>query len=162
MIDFLFIFIAKYLIIIPPVIAGLYFIYQPLHKKKSILIFSGTTILITGLFALIGGIIYYNPRPFIVEHFIPLISHSSNNGFPSDHVLLASTIATLFSFYNRKVALFLWLTTALIAYSRVFVGVHHLIDVVGSMVISILSGVIASNLTKRHQKTIHSHPTHSL
>jgi undecaprenyl-diphosphatase len=139
----LLIFTAQYLIILPLVISGLYFLYQPLQKKKTILIFGIATSVVTGLLALIGGYLYYDPRPFVIGHFIPLLPHSPDNGFPSDHVLLTSTLAVIFPFYNRKLAVSLWLITFLVAYSRVYVGVHHPIDVMGSMIMAIMGSFVA-------------------
>ena len=55
-----------------------------------------------GVIALILGHLYYNPRPFVVGNFTPLISHSVDNGFPSDHVLLASAIASILYFFSKK------------------------------------------------------------
>ena len=139
----LIIFGSKYVIFISLLISGIYFLYQPWDKKKNMLIFGITTVILVGILALVMGHYYYDPRPFVVGNFTPLIPHAPDNGFPSDHVLLASSIAIVLSFYNRKIALSLWILTVIIAICRVLSGVHHPIDVVGSIVISILGGSIA-------------------
>ena len=130
---------AKYLIALIVVIALIYFFFLPRNKKKEIIVFSFITLPLIYVIAKIGGLIYYDPRPFISGHFIPLISHSPDNGFPSDHALLASAISMVVIFYNKKVGMALWLLTLLISFSRVYVGVHHAIDVIGSMVISLVA-----------------------
>ena len=97
------------------------------------------------IIAKIGSHLFYNARPFVSEGIAPLIQHVADNGFPSDHVLLASAISALFMFLNRRISIWLWVITILIAISRVYVGVHHVIDVVGSILISLLvAGVVYS------------------
>jgi len=135
----LFILIAKYSLFVSIIIGGIYFIKQNKQIKKQIIIFGFISMISIGVIALILGHLYYNPRPFVVGNFTPLISHSVDNGFPSDHVLLASAIASILYFFSKKTGLYLWIITILLAVSRVYVGVHHPIDVVASMTISIFS-----------------------
>ena len=146
--QFIIIFGAKYLILLPILMSVTYFFFQSWRTKKDILIFGISTIIVIGTLALVAGHFYNNPRPFVVENFTPLIPHASDNGFPSDHVLLASAIAIVVSFYNRKLAIILWIITIIIAFCRVAVGVHHPVDVIASIVISILSGVITYLIIK--------------
>ncbi|MHB1316740.1 MAG: phosphatase PAP2 family protein [Minisyncoccota bacterium] len=137
--EILIIFGAKYLIFLSLVISGVYFLYQPWNKKMDIVVVGFYTVILLGIMALVAGHFYYNPRPFVTRSFTPLIPHAPDNGFPSDHVLLASFTAVILSFYNRKIAGILWILTIFIAICRVLSGVHHPIDVIGSIAISILS-----------------------
>ena len=147
----LLIFGAKYLIILPIIICGVYFLYQPKQEKKELVILGILSIVFVGLGAFIGGSLYYSSRPFVTENITPLISHSADNGFPSDHVLLVSALAVFFCLYNRKLSISLWVLTILIAYCRVAVGVHHSVDVIGSIIISVL-GVAIARLCIRYVK----------
>ena len=147
--QFLLIFGAQYAIFLSVLIGGLYFLYQSREKKKELIVRGILTAIIVGLGAFLAGHIYYNPRPFVVGNFIPLVPHSVNNGFPSDHVLLASFIAAVLSFYNRKTAVILWILVVVVAISRVLVGVHHPVDVVGSIVISIIGSAIGYIIIKK-------------
>ncbi len=81
--------------------------------------------------------LYFDPRPFVAGHFTPLLYHIPDNGFPSDHLLLVSVIAMIGTYWNKKLGAVLWILAVIIAIARVYVGVHHVIDVVGSMVIAI-------------------------
>ncbi len=139
----LFIFLAKYVIYILIFVSVYYFLIQPPQEKRKLFIFGGITTIISGVIAVTAGKLFYNPRPFVVDHFVPLLFHAPNNGFPSDHVLLASTVAVLFLINSRKLSLFFWILTFLIACGRVLVGIHHTVDVLGSMAIAIVSGCIA-------------------
>lgn len=86
------------------------------------------------LLAKLGSHLYHDPRPFVQGHFTPLIGHSNDNGFPSDHTLLASFIGWLVLVYDRKWGIGLLLVAALIGAARMAAGVHHLSDIVGSFV----------------------------
>ena len=62
--------------------------------------------------------IYFNPRPFVVGDFTPLVPHSPDNGFPSDHALLTGALASVVNIFNRKRALVLWLIAIAVGISR--------------------------------------------
>lgn len=132
----LFIFGAQYLFILSFVIAGVYFLKQSREIKKKMAVFGIVSLIIIYGIALIAGNLYNNPRPFVADHFTPLIAHASDNGFPSDHVLLVSAIAAILFFFHRKIGGALLLISVLVAISRVYVGVHHPIDVIASVVFS--------------------------
>jgi undecaprenyl-diphosphatase len=131
-----FILCAKYLFLIPFIIAALFFFRQPRVVKIKIVVFGLACAVISYLIALIAGHLYFDPRPFVEGHFKPLIEHDTENGFPSDHVLLVSTVAAVVTVFNKKIALLLWGFTVVIAIARVYVGVHHILDVVSSMFIA--------------------------
>ncbi len=90
------------------------------------------------LFAKLSGAIINSPRPFVIQHIEPLIKASTDNGFPSDHTLLAMTIAAIIFVYNRKAGLFLVTLSLFVGLGRIFANVHHLIDILGSIVIAFL------------------------
>jgi undecaprenyl-diphosphatase len=69
---------------------------------------------------------------------MPLIRHEANSGFPSDHTFIAAVISSLLWPFTRPVSLICWALTVFVAVSRVYVGVHHAIDVIGSIVGSIV------------------------
>lgn len=91
----------------------------------------------------IARALYDNPRPFVVGSFEPLIPHEPDNGFPSDHALLFSAIASVVMLYNRKLSIVFWILAVAISLLRVYAGVHHLVDVLASFVISIVSTLAA-------------------
>jgi undecaprenyl-diphosphatase len=137
MLDMFFIICAKYLISLPILIAVGYTLSLPRDIQKRIVIFGTIAFPLMLLVAFGLGHVYDDPRPFVVGHFIPLIPHDPDNGFPSDHVLLVSAIAAVITVFHRRLGVLLWVIAFIIALSRVYVGVHHPIDVVGSMIIAI-------------------------
>jgi undecaprenyl-diphosphatase len=86
--------------------------------------------------AKIGSHLYYDPRPFVSDHVTPYFGHSTDNGFPSDHTLLAAFLAFFTLGYSRRIGWILAGLTILIGGARVIAGVHHTVDVVGSCVIA--------------------------
>ena len=154
MITSLFIFGAKYAIIAVPAVAGIYFLKQSKLSQKHMAIFAAITLPLAYVVAKIGGKLYNNPRPFVAQHFAPLIPHVPDNGFPSDHVLLSATIAAILYPYSKTVSVFVWILTLYIAISRVYVGVHHTTDVVGSAMIAI---VVAFLVYTQLKKIVVSH-----
>ncbi|GAC1314963.1 MAG: undecaprenyl-diphosphate phosphatase BcrC [Mucilaginibacter sp.] len=136
--DNFFIFCAQYLFVVAFLIAAIYFFKQARKLQARIVILGVICACISYAIALIAGQLYFDPRPFVEEHFIPLIAHDTENGFPSDHVLMLSVIAAVVSIFNLRWAAVLWLITGLVAYSRVYVGVHHSIDVLASILIVVI------------------------
>lgn len=146
--NLIFIFCAKYLSLIVVVIALIWFLTQPRLRKKEILIFICLCLpLIYGI-SVIAGHLYYNSRPFVLGNFKPLIPHSADNGFPSHHTLLVSAISAIIFSFSRRISLLLWVLTLFVGFSRVYVGVHHIVDVIGSILISISSAALVYFLMK--------------
>lgn len=132
----IFIFGAKYLYLLIVAIVFIWFLFQTNLKKKDILIFASICFLLNIVLAKIASQLYYNPRPFVVGNFTPLIHHIADNGFPSHHALLVSVIAGIVFIFNRGVGLVLGILALYVGFSRVYVGVHHGIDILASILIS--------------------------
>lgn len=137
--DLFFIFFAQYLFVLPVLISGIYFLFQNSTHKKEILLFALPSLGLTYLLALLGAHFYFDPRPFVVDNFTPLIAHAPDNGFPSDHALLVASIASIGTSINRRLGILLWILAVLVGIGRVYVGIHHPIDVAGSFFIAILA-----------------------
>ncbi len=138
--DQIAIIIAKYFYLLVIAIGAVYFLFQPRNIQKSMAICAVVIAPLAYILAKIAGFLYYNPRPFVVGHFVPLIAHVADNGFPSDHVLLTGAVAMIVWFYNKKVSSVLWVLALLIGWARVFAGIHHVADIAGSIVIVLISG----------------------
>jgi len=136
--DSLFIFGANYAYFVIMIIAVAFIAHQPRQQQKAALLLGIFSFPLTyGVLKAIGCF-YYDPRPFVVGHFTPLIPHEPNNGFPSGHTLIAAVISSLLWPFTGPLSLICWGLTVFVAVSRVYVGVHHAVDVIGSMVGSIV------------------------
>ena len=149
MLDTLSIFAANYLWYAIIGIAVVYFLIQLRPEQKRMLIFAALVLPLVYLVSLLGGALYYDPRPFVVEHFTPLIRHKPSNGFPSDHVLWSAATAAIIFPSNKYLSLLLWVLTILVGAARLHAGVHHPIDIVGSMLMAIVVASIVYLIIRR-------------
>ena len=152
MLDTLSIFGAEYLFIVIAGIALVYFLRQPRSAQKRIVIFAALTLPLIFIVSKIAALFYDDPRPFVVGHFIPLIPHEPDNGFPSDHVLLCAGIAAIIYPSSKSLSLILWALTLLVGMSRVQVGLHHPVDIVGSIGMAIAVAALACLIIKRTRR----------
>jgi uncharacterized membrane protein len=112
---------------------------QPRAKQKEMVAFGIVALPIMYVILKLVALIYFDPRPFVVDHFIPLIPHGPDNGFPSDHTILSAAAASVIYPYNKKVSAVLWIFTLLVGISRVYTGIHHPIDIIASIIIAIIT-----------------------
>jgi len=90
--------------------------------------------------------IVIDPRPYVVAHAQPLTPVGHDNGFPSDHTLLAATLAASIWWIDRR-----WLAafaagTVLVGLGRLGIGAHHTLDVAGSIAIAVVAAVIIARI----------------
>lgn len=137
--NMLIVFAAKHLFLISIIVAGWYFFTLPNTLKKKFSALTLASFALAFVVAKLLGAIFNDPRPFVSNHVIPLIAHSADNGFPSDHTLLTMAIASVVFVYNRKLGIVLGIISFIVGFSRVLAGVHHQIDIIGAMGIAIVS-----------------------
>jgi undecaprenyl-diphosphatase len=135
------IFTASYLYLFGLAIALVYFLLQSRGRQIRMAMYGILLGFLTFALSRLVAPFYYDPRPFVVGHFTPLIAHAVDNGFPSDHVLLMSAVTLALIPYNKRLAWLLGVLTVLIGTARVLAGVHHVVDIVGAMAIAIISAV---------------------
>ncbi len=143
------IFSAKYLYFVIIILAALYFFSQPRQKQKDILYFSAVSLLLVYLLGAVARYLYFDPRPFVAGNFTPLIPHAPDNGFPSDHMLLSAALASILFYFNQKLGAIAWLLAFLVGTSRVYAGVHHWVDIFGSVLIAIFAVWVAYLIVKK-------------
>lgn len=100
-----------------------------------------------GASLLVGKIIsdvWFEARPF-VDHptATELIKHAADAAFPSDHCLVAGAAATVAILAWRWWGLIPAAFALLIAYARVFVGVHYPGDVLAGLAIGVVCALVA-------------------
>jgi undecaprenyl-diphosphatase len=141
--DTLFIFGAQYVFILSLIIGFFHFIRSDKNTRKHIFLIALIVLPLAFISAKTANYFFINPRPFVVGGFEPLIPHAPDNGFPSDHTLLLSALAAIWTFVDRRTALVLWGITLFVGISRVYAGVHHVLDIVASILISIVCAYLA-------------------
>lgn len=102
------------------------------------------------------GLLWFDPRPFMIPLGHTLVAHSADNGFPSDHATLVWTLAAG-----------LWLTGAAprlgaltglygvaVAWSRIWLGVHFPEDMAMSAAVGLVVGFAARVAVSAINRTI--------
>lgn len=148
------IFIANDLFYIMLLFFGFYWLRGNFAIKKQIV----KAFIFTTVALLISQIIshsVYHPRPFVMEVGRTLIYHSPNGSFPSDHMLIFSTIAFSYFFSEkRNLGIILILLAWLVAWSRVYLGVHFPLDMLGAFSLAFILNFFGLALWNRFKITI--------
>ena len=147
--DNLIIFGAKYLIFILVLVVLVVWLKSSAKTRWQF----AAAVILAGITAfalsIITGALYYHPRPFVVQGVDPLIPHGNDNGFPSEHTLLAMTLSAVVYYYRPRLAVGLFGLSILIGFSRVLAHVHSLSDILSGLILGVLAGWIGYALTKK-------------
>lgn len=146
--DVIIILAAKYLFLVVILIAALVAARFDTVTRKRLLNLSLITFPLGYFLTKLLGYFIYNPRPFVTDHITPLIKHTADNGFPSDHTVLTMTIAAVFFVYNRKIGILLFALAAGVGISRILAGLHHPVDILGSSAIATVATAVGWYITK--------------
>ncbi|HCM52092.1 TPA: hypothetical protein DIS56_03115 [Candidatus Saccharibacteria bacterium] len=134
--DNLIIFLAKYLIFIMVLILLVVWLRSD-HKNRWQF---AALVILSGIIALalswLASKFYYHPRPFVLENIKPLVAQETDNSFPSNHMLLASTLALVAYIYNRPAGAVMLVLALLVGLGRIGAHVHSPIDIIGSFALS--------------------------
>lgn len=136
------------------------FLIVPLHL--ALVWFGGTRsmryVALSGLLAMAGalvlsglvGALVPTPRPSMVGIGHTLLDHRPSAAFPSNHAIVCFTWAvTLAIFGWRSLACAVALIGILVAWSRIYLGLHFPIDMVGAAAISAAVAVLAARIMVR-------------
>lgn len=151
------IFTAEYLYLVILAIAGAAIILAKRDVKSGLIKLTAISLPFAFIVGRILNHLITSPRPFVVEQVNPLFSHSTDNGFPSDHTLLVMTVAAIIFVYNRKSGIILGILGLLVGGARILAKVHHPIDIVGSAIIAITCVYVSQKLLSSVFTSISSH-----
>ncbi len=85
-----------------------------------------------------------DPRPYIVEHTQPLAPTAADNGFPSDHTLLAAFFTASMWWISRRALPYFAAATLVLLLARLGIEAHHTLDVFGSVLIVLAAAIIVA------------------
>ena len=94
------------------------------------------------------------PRPYeVVEGLVPLIGKPTDYSFPSGHTCASFACAlVLYRILPKKYGVPAVILASLIAFSRLYVGVHYPTDVLGGMFVGIFSSCLVLWIGKKRTK----------
>ncbi|MTD32643.1 undecaprenyl-diphosphatase [Paludibacterium denitrificans] len=108
-----------------------------------------------GLALAIGQIItmvWPHPRPFMIGLGHALLEHKPEASFPSDHATVFFTLGFGMMLSGlRKFGGFVLLSGALVGWSRVFLGVHFPMDIIGASLVALPSAWLVRQLLRQNQ-----------
>lgn len=125
-------FIAKDLIIIVPLLVAALWLWGPNQRQ---LVFKVMLALALSLsISWVIGHLFPHDRPFVDGVGYNFLHHAADDSFPSDHGTVIFTFALAFLFWHRvwSGALLLVIASA-IAWSRIYLGVHWPLDMLGGL-----------------------------
>ncbi|MCJ8294620.1 MAG: undecaprenyl-diphosphatase [Colwellia sp.] len=124
--------------------------YGCIERKKSSLN-SGLSVLLGMLTSYVVSLFYYHSRPFVDNLGTQLVEHTPDSSFPSDHTtfIFSISVMLLFSKSTRIIGTILCFLSLISGLSRVFVGVHFPLDILGAILVATFSSVVVFKL--RHK-----------
>lgn len=143
-------FIAKRLILLFPILVGACWLWGASSNMERQRIFACKTAfaLVIGLTisGFIGSIMPHD-RPFVMGIGYNFLEHTPSPSFPSNHGTLVFTFAFAFLFWLRSwIGLLLFVPAIIIAWSRIYLGVHWPLDMLGGFILAIVACGIAQIL----------------
>lgn len=96
------------------------------------------------------GMVWPHPRPFMIGLGTTWFAHTPDSSFPSDHVTVFSGIGfTLIRGRVYRLSAVVCCGGLLVAWARVFLGVHFPFDMAGAVVVAVLTYAVLTPLWKR-------------
>jgi undecaprenyl-diphosphatase len=133
--------------ILPGIIAALIFLKVEKKRALVVLLLAAATVALTDpACARIIKPFFNRLRPCnpsdLVEGGRFLLGYKASFSFPSSHAMNMFGQAMLFSFFYPRLSLWFFLFAAVIGFSRIYVGVHYPLDVLGGAVFGAACGAL--------------------
>src|SRR5688572_20299727 len=126
---------------------SIFFAPQKVHAF-SLIFFSG---LGSVLSAELLKVIFLVNRPFIsLQDIIPLV-RASGFSFPSVHAALMAGLAAAGFFLNKKLGAILAVLAILVGLSRIVIGVHYPVDILGGWLAGSLVALLFVKILKKYE-----------
>ncbi|MBT0726986.1 undecaprenyl-diphosphate phosphatase [Rosenbergiella australiborealis] len=141
------IILAKDVIGIIPLVVVCLWLWSPknlIESRRELVLKTITALLYAIIFSSIIGVLYPHPRPFAIGLGYQWINHSPDTSYPSDHGTFIFTFSLAFMCWHRLWSgLVLLVIGMLIAWSRIYLGVHWPLDMLGGLLVGMIGCLTA-------------------
>ncbi len=146
--------VANDIIYAIPVLLVIYWLWGSYVKRSLALKACLVAMLGVGINQIIG-LAWQHPRPFMIGLGHTWMPHVADSSFPSDHITVFAGIGISLLFGGEIFAGILTLVIGLsVAWSRVFLGVHFPLDMLGAIGVACLSYALILPVWQRKGNTL--------
>lgn len=123
------------------------------RRLPSVFMLVTAGVLAADMLALLLKVAVGRRRPFLVDpDQDPLVGTPLDLSFPSGHAATSFAGATLLAWYAPRFAVPLYALAALVAWSRVYVGVHYPLDIVAGAALGVAVATVLRWLEARRPR----------
>ena len=137
----LIVFCAQYLFLLVILLIAIAWLKTAKNERLRFVASAVLAGVIAFILSRIASKVYFDPRPFVVEHVKPLFPHIADNGFPSDHALLTGTLTAITYMFSKKFFYIMAIPTIIIGIARVAAKVHSPLDIAGGWLFGIIGAI---------------------
>lgn len=157
-VDNVMIFSSKYLPYLMALMICAVFVYGILRRDAACrknAVFTALLIAVNLLINFLIGCFIYVPRPFVNHKVNLLFPHVNDSSFPSDHATVTMSTAVGFMRVNRILGWISVMLSLLVGFSRIYVGHHYPLDVLGSYLTVILTNILFHRFFEKKAESIY-------
>jgi undecaprenyl-diphosphatase len=133
-------FAAEWLILLVPLSLAALWIGGAAGQREAAVRAAFATTAALAINAVIG-VMWFHPRPFMAGIGHTFMHHAPDSSFPSDHATIMFTVAMALAASTaenaRRLGTLMLPVAIVVAWSRVFLGVHYPMDMAGALAVSL-------------------------
>ncbi|KQQ88602.1 phosphatase PAP2 family protein [Massilia sp. Leaf139] len=138
------IFAAEWVILVVPV--GLVLMWTQGGEQREAAVHAFLAAVVALTMSKLIGLMWFHPRPFMLEIGQNFLHHAPDSSFPSDHAtsMFSVALALMLSRLReaRRFGALLLALGVVVAWARVFLGVHWPLDMVCAFLVSTLAALL--------------------
>jgi len=140
--DWLFVIFSSYLVYVAVAVFLLLLFFRVESRRQRwyvLLSFFCVEIIARGILTETIRMVWSRARPFVALPIEPLFSHAASASFPSGHAVFMVVLALVTFLIHKKWGWAMLITSLVVGFSRVIAGVHWPSDVVGALLVALVS-----------------------